>query len=355
MNRVLSIALLVLIAATAWAGGAGEAEMDDGTMVAFLLPTRQLPIWLAQGEELEAAFDAAGYETRVEFAEDVVERQVAQIENAVLLGADYLVIAGVDPFAISDAVENARAQGVTVIANDRLIMNTEAVDYYVTFDLFRLGEMQGEFIENELGLDAGETGPFTMEIFSGSPDDPNAQIFYDGQMSVLQDYIDSGVLDVVSGQVEFGVTATLGWDTGRAQSRMEDLLGAYYTDQAVDVILAANDSTALGAISALSSLGYGSGGRPFPVITGQDCELTAIKAIIAGEQSMSVFLDAKVLAERTLEVVDALEAGRDPSTDRTFDNNVIDVPTVLYDPVVVTEDNWEVAIERGLYTETDIE
>lgn len=354
MRQVVSIILLVLLAITAWAGGSAEAD-DDATLVAFLLPTRQLPIWLAQGDELEATFEAAGYQTRVEFAEDVVERQVSQIENAVLLGADYLVIAGVDPFAISEAVENAREQGVTIIANDRLIMNTEAVDYYVTFDLFRLGEMQGEFIESELGLDTGARGPFAMEVFSGSPDDPNAQIFYDGQMSVLRKYIDSGVLDVVSGQVDFGVTATLGWDTGRAQSRMEDLLGAFYTDRAVDVILAANDSTALGAISALSSLGYGSGDRPFPIVTGQDCELTAIKAIIAGEQSMSVFLDAKVLAERTLEVVDALEAGREPTTVTTFDNNVIDVPTVLYDPVVVTADNWEIVIERGLYTESDFQ
>jgi len=353
MRRIITVLLIVLVSASMWAGGAQEA--DETTLVAFLLPTRQLPIWLAQGEELEAAFQAAGYETRVEYAEDVVERQISQIENAVLLGADYLVIAGVDPFAISDAVENARAQGVTVIANDRLIMNTEAVDYYVTFDLFRLGEMQGEFIESELGLDSGADGPFTMEIFSGSPDDPNAQIFYDGQMSVLRPYMDNGTLDVVSGQIDFGVTATLGWDTGRAQSRMEDLLGAFYSDQAVEVILAANDSTALGAISALSSLGYGSAARPFPIVTGQDCELTAIKAIIAGEQSMSVFLDAKVLAERTLEIVDALEGERSPATVTTFDNNVIDVPTVLYDPVVVTGDNWRIVIDRGLYTESDFQ
>lgn len=354
MKRYLLVVLIVLVAATTWASGQAESG-DDETVVSFLLPTRELPIWLAQGEQLEATFDAAGYKTTVEYAEDVVERQAAQIENAVLLGADYIVVAGVDPFALSGALEPAQDAGITIIANDRLIMNTEAVDYYVTFDLFRLGEMQGEFIESELGLDDGETGPFTMEIVSGSPDDPNAQVFYDGQMSVLQEYIDNGTLVVKSGQIDFRDTATPRWESATAQSRMENVLGAFYSDDVLDVVLAANDSTALGVISALKSLGYGSGNRPFPILTGQDSELTAIKAILRGEQSMTVFLDAKVLAERVLDVVNALENGQTPQTSTTFDNNVKDVPTVMYEPVIVTEDNWEVVIERGLYEESDFE
>jgi putative multiple sugar transport system substrate-binding protein len=354
MKRLLVFALLLIVAFMGWAEGAQESG-DDSTMVAFLLPTRELPIWLAQGEQLEATFDEAGYETKVEFAEGVVERQVSQIENAMLQGADYLVIAGVDPFALSGAVERAKEQGATVIANDRLIMNTEAVDYYVTFDLFRLGEMQGQFIEEELGLDDGEEGPFTMEIVSGSPDDPNAQVFYDGQMSVLRPYIEEGVLNVKSGQVAFRDTATPKWESSAAQARMENVLGAYYSDDVLDVVLAANDSTALGTISALKSLGYGSDSRPFPIITGQDSELTAVKSILRGEQSMTVFLDAKELSERVLDVVNALEDGDQPETSTTFDNEVKEVPTVLYEPVIVTEDNWEIVIERGLYSEEDFE
>jgi putative multiple sugar transport system substrate-binding protein len=355
MRRSLAVVLVLLTMATLVyaAGGRDSSKASGKASITFLMPTKELPIWIAQGDELVAAFKAAGYNTKLEFAEDVVERQIAQIENATALGTNYLVIAAVDSFAISDAVEKAKAAGITIIADDRLIMNTKAVDYYVTFDLFHLGEIQGQYIERQLGLDKGKKGPFNMEIFSGSPDDPNAQIFYDGEMSILKKYIDQGVLRVKSGQKDFNVTATLNWDSAKAQSRMDNLLSAYYTSDLVDVVLCANDSTALGVISALSSMGYGSANRRFPIITGQDCELTAIKSIINGTQSMSIFLDAKVLAEKTLEIVEALHKGTKPKTDTTFNNNVIDVPTALYDPVLVDKSNWRIVIERGLYTEAD--
>ncbi len=353
-RKVLAVIVLCLVASSVFAGGSKEKSGTSAKpLVAFYMPTKELPIWIAQGNELVAAFDAAGFRTKLEFAEDVVERQIAQIENAILLGAKYVVIAAIDSFAISDVVEKAKAAGVVVIADDRLIMNTKAVDYYVTFDLFHLGEMQGQYIESKLGLDKGAKGPFTMEIFSGSPDDPNAQIFYDGELSILKKYVDKGVLVVKSGQKDFNVTATLNWDSAKAQARMDNLLGAYYTDDLVDVVLCANDSTALGVISALSSMGYGKGDRTFPIITGQDCELTAIKSIIGGTQSMSIFLDAKVLAAKTLEIVTALESGQKPKTDTTFNNKVIDVPTALYAPVLVDINNWKIVIDRGLYKESD--
>ncbi len=357
MTRKAALAIvLMMLSVSAFAGGTQDSGgARKKPLVAFYMPTKELPIWIAQGNELVAAFEAAGYQTKLEFAEDVVERQIAQIENAVLLGAKYVVIAAVDSFAMSEAVEKAKAAGIVVIADDRLIMNTKAVDYYVTFNLFRLGEIQGQYIESKLGLDKGKKGPFTMEIFSGSPDDPNAQIFYDGELSILKKYIDSGVLVVRSGQKDFNVTATLNWDSAKAQARMDNLLGAYYTDKLVDVVLCANDSTALGVISALSSMGYGKGNRPYPIITGQDCELTAIKSIIAGAQSMSIFLDAKVLATKTLEIVNALEQGTKPKTDTTFNNTVIDVPTALYEPVLVDKSNWKVVVERGLYKESDFQ
>ena len=196
-----------------------------------------------------------------------------QIDNAVLLGTNYLVISAVDSYSISDAVEKARAKGVKIIANDRLIMNTKAVDYYVTFDLVRLGEMQGEYIEKALGLNAGKKGPFNMEIISGSPDDPNSQLFYNGAMSVLKPYVDKGNLVIRSGQIEFNLTATMAWDTSKAMARMDNLLSAYYTKERIDAVLVAADTLAIGVVSALTSMGYGTAGRPFPVVTGQDCEL----------------------------------------------------------------------------------
>lgn len=349
----LVLVLLLIVMATVSAAG-GTEQASESPLVTFLMPTKEQPIWTAQGDELVAKFEAAGFRTRLEFAEDVVERQVSQIDTAVLLGSDYIVIAAVDSYALSDAVEKARADGVKIIANDRLIMNTKAVDFYVTFDLYKLGQIQGTYIEQTLGLDKGAKGPFNMEIIGGSPDDPNAQVFYNGAMSVLKKYLDAGSLRVPSGQVDFNVIATLQWDSSKAQARMDNLLGAYYTDKNVDAVLAAADCVALGAISALASMGYGSPERPFPIVTGQDCELTAIKSIIDGQQSMTMFLDAKELAERVYEVISAYERGEEPKADKTFYNDMFDVPTAMYEPLLVDKDNWRIVIDRGLYTEDEI-
>ncbi|MDD3997693.1 MAG: sugar-binding protein [Sphaerochaetaceae bacterium] len=353
MKKLVILLLLVVLMVPLFAG-AQQEQATKKPMVTFLMPTKEQPIWLFQGDELVKLFKEKGFETRLEYAEDIIERQVYQIENAVTLGTKYLVIAAVDSYSISDAVEKAKAAGVVVIANDRLIMNTKAVDYYVTFDLYRLGQMQGEYIERALGLDAGKKGPFNMEIVSGSPDDPNSQIFYNGAMSVLKKYLDAGSLVVRSGQLEFGVTATLAWDTAKAMARMDNLLSAYYTNDIVHAVLGAADCVSLGVISALTSMGYGTAGRPFPVVTGQDCELTAIKSIIEGKQTMSVFLDAKVLAEKTFEIIDAFEKGVALKPDKMYFNDVFDVPAVMYEPVAVDKDNWQIVIDRGLYTEADL-
>jgi len=354
MKKLTILVLLLALVLPVFAAGGKEGAAKEAPLVTFLMPTKEQPIWPAQGEQLVKRFSEAGYRTRLEFAEDVIERQVAQIENAVLVGTDYLVIAAVDSYTLSDAVEKAKREGVTIIANDRLIMNTKAVDFYVTFDLFELGVSQGTYIEQKLGLDKGAKGPFNLEIIGGSPDDPNSQVFYNGAMSVLKKYLDSGALVVPSGQVEFNVIATLNWDSSKAQSRMDNLLGAYYTDKNVDVVLAAADCVALGAVSALASMGYGTPARPFPIVTGQDCELTAIKSIMSGQQSMTMFLDPKVLAEKTFEVISAYERGEQPKADGEFYNDMINVPAAMYDTVVVDKDNWKVVVERGFYTEDDL-
>ena len=323
-------------------------------LVALLMPNKEQTLWLRYGERLEEIFSEAGYTTSLEFADDLTDRQVSQIENAILIGAKYIVLAPVDGYAVSDSVEKAKDEGIFIIAADRLIMNTEAVDYYVTFDLVKLGEIQGEYIVNTMGLADGN-GPFNLEIISGSPDDPNALLFYEGEMNVIQEYIDNEQLVVQSGQVSFDVTATLKWDSATAQSRMDNILSSYYSDgEKIDVILSAADCTALGAISSLESMGYGNDELPLPVITGQDCEVTAIKNILAGKQSMSIFLDPVVFSNKILELVESLNAGEEPTVDATYNNEAIDVPAVLYEPVALTKDNYELLIERGFYTEEDL-
>ena len=354
MKKLLSLILACMMILLALPGCAGTAAGTSGkTKVGLAMPTKEQPIWIAQGERLKEAFEAAGYEVVLEYAEDVAERQITQVENMLLKGCKYLIIASVDGYAVSDVVKKAKQAGATVIASDRLIMNTADVDYYMTFDLVRMGEIQGEYIESALGLKDGK-GPFTLEIFSGSPDDPNSIPFYDGAMSVLKPYIDSGKLVVKSGQIGLDVTGTLKWDSATAQSRMDNIISSYYNDVKLDAVLVAADCLALGVISSLNSLGYGSADKPFPVITGQDSELTAIKYILEGKQSMTVFLDAKLLSEKMLTLVSDLEAGKTITPDTTYNNGTKDVPTLLYDPVLITKDNYQLLIERGFYTEDDL-
>jgi putative multiple sugar transport system substrate-binding protein len=354
MKKLLSLILACMMILLALSGCASTAAGTSAkTKVGLAMPTKEQPIWIAQGERLKEAFEAAGYEVVLEYAEDVAERQITQIENMLLKGCKYLIIASVDGYAVSDVVKKAKESGATVIASDRLIMNTADVDYYMTFDLVRMGEIQGEYIESALGLKDGK-GPFTLEIFSGSPDDPNSIPFYDGAMSVLKPYIDSGKLVVKSGQIGLDVTGTLKWDSATAQSRMDNIISSYYNDVKLDAVLVAADCLALGVISSLNSLGYGSADKPFPVITGQDSELTAIKYILEGKQSMTVFLDAKLLSEKMLALVNDLEAGKTITQDTTYNNGAKDVPTLLYDPVLITKDNYQLLIERGFYTEDDL-
>jgi len=354
MKKLLSLILACMMILLALTGCAGAATGTSGkTKVGLAMPTKEQPIWIAQGERLTEAFEAAGYEVVLEYAEDVAERQITQVENMLLKGCKYLIIASVDGYAVSDVVKKAKEAGATVIASDRLIMNTADVDYYMTFDLVRMGEIQGEYIETALGLKDGK-GPFTLEIFSGSPDDPNCIPFYDGAMSILKPYIDSGKLVVKSGQIGLDVTGTLKWDSATAQSRMDNIISSYYNDENLDAVLVAADCLALGVISSLNSLGYGSADKPFPVITGQDSELTAIKYILEGKQSMTVFLDAKLLSEKMLALVNDLEAGKTIIQDTTYNNGSKDVPTLLYDPVLITKDNYQLLIERGFYTEDDL-
>jgi putative multiple sugar transport system substrate-binding protein len=344
--------MMVMLALAGCAGTATTGTASK-TKIGLAMPTKEQPIWIAQGERLTEAFEAAGFEVVIEYAEDVAERQITQVENMLLKGCKYLIIASVDGYAVSDVVKKAKEAGATVIASDRLIMNTADVDYYMTFDLVRMGEIQGEYIEKALGLKDGK-GPFTLEIFSGSPDDPNSIPFYEGAMNILQPYIDSGMLVIKSGQVNLNVTGTLKWDSATAQSRMDNIISSYYNDEKLDAVLVAADCIALGVISSLNSLGYGSAERPFPIITGQDSELTAIKYILDGKQSMTVFLDAKLLSEKMVALVGDLEAGKAITADTTYNNGMKDVPTLMYDPVLIDKDNYTLLIDRGFYTAEEL-
>ncbi len=335
----------------------GLAFAQDKGTVGISMPTKSSARWIADGNNMVAQFEAAGYDTDLQYADDNIPNQLAQIENMVVKGVDALVIAAIDGTTLSDVLFQAADQGIPVIAYDRLIRDSENVDYYATFDNFQVGVLQGSYIRDALDLDNTE-GPYDIELFGGSPDDNNAYFFYDGAMSVLQPYIDSGKLVVQSGQTGMDKVSTLRWSGSAAQARMDNLLSAYYSDAQVDAVLSPYDGLSIGIISSLKGVGYGSGNLPMPVITGQDAEIPSVKSIVAGEQTSTIFKDTRELAGITVEMVDALLSGGEvPVNDtETYDNGVKVVPSYLLSPVLVDKDNYqEVLIDSGYYTEAELQ
>lgn len=328
---------------------------DEAGFVGIAMPTKSSERWVSDGENMAKEFEKLGYRTDLQYAEDVVENQISQIENMITKGVDILVIASIDGEALTDVLQKANEQGIDVIAYDRLIMNSDHVSYYATFDNFQVGVLQGTYIEEKLGLKDGE-GPFNIELFAGSPDDNNAYFFFDGAMSVLKPYIDSGQLIVKSGQTDFDQIAILRWDGETAQARMDNLLSAHYTTEKVDAVLSPYDGISIGIISSLKGVGYGK--EDMPIITGQDAELASVKSIIAGEQTQTVFKDTRELAKKAVTMAEAVLKGKEAEVNdtETYDNGVKVVPSYLLEPVSVDISNYkEVLIDSGYYTKEDLQ
>ena len=333
-----------------------QAIAQDKGTIGISMPTKSSARWIADGDNMVKVFTELGYGTDLQYAEDDIPNQLAQIENMVTKGVKVLVIAAIDGTTLSAILQQAHDSGVKVIAYDRLIRDSANVDYYATFDNFQVGVLQAGSIVDGLGLKDGK-GPFNIELFGGSPDDNNAFFFYDGAMSVLQPYIDSKKLVVQSGQMGMDKVGTLRWDGAVAQARMDNLLSAYYGDKRVDAVLSPYDGLSIGILSSLKGVGYGSADQPMPIVSGQDAEVPSIKSMIAGEQYSTVFKDTRELAKVTANMVDALLAGKEvPVNDtKTYDNGVKVVPSYLLKPVSVGRDNWEeILIGSGYYTKDQI-
>ena len=348
LKRTLSALVLGAFAATASASGVlAQAKPSVG----IAMPTKASARWIDDGNNIVKALKERGYGTDLQYAEDDIPNQLSQVENMVTKGAKALVIAAIDGTTLSDVLKQAKAKGITVIAYDRLIRDTPDVDYYATFDNFQVGVQQAQSIEQGLGLKEGK-GPFNIELFGGSPDDNNAYFFYNGAMSVLQPYIDSGKLVVASGQKGMDKVATLRWDGATAQARMDNLLSAFYGKKRVDAVLSPYDGLSIGIISSLRGIGYGNSDQPMPIVSGQDAEVPSIKAMLRGEQYSTIFKDTRDLARVTADMVDAVLNGKEvPVNDtKTYNNGVKVVPSYLLKPVVVYKSNWEkVLIDGGYY------
>lgn len=346
--RTAAIALAIGVSWSAMGAAGALAET-----VGISMPTKSSARWIADGENMVRQFQDAGYDTDLQYAEDDIPNQLAQVENMITKGVDVLVIAAIDGTTLSNALANAKAADIKVIAYDRLIRDTPDIDYYATFDNFKVGVEQASSLVAGLEERFPDDKPWNVELFGGSPDDNNAYFFYDGAMSVLQPLIDAGDIVIPSGQAGMQTVGTLRWDGAVAQARMDNLLSANYTDKDVHGVLSPYDGLSIGILSSLKGVGYGSGDQAMPIVTGQDAEVPSVKSILADEQYSTVFKDTRELARVTVGMVDALLKGGEPEINdtETYDNGVTVVPSYLLEPVGVDGSNWEqVLVESGYYT-----
>ncbi len=345
---------MAITALTGCAGGAGGAGGSGKSKVGVSMPTKDLQRWNQDGDNMKKELEAAGYEVDLQYANNDVATQLSQVENMINSGCKVLVIAAIEGSSLGTALDKAEAKNIPVIAYDRLLMDNAGVDYYATFDNYMVGTIQGTYVKDTLDLD-NATGPFNIEFTAGDPGDNNAGFFFNGAYDVLKPYIEAGKLNVVSGQTKFEDVATPSWKTETAQSRAENILSSYYADGTnVDVWLCSNDSTALGVENALATNYNGK----YPIITGQDCDISNVKNMLAGKQSMSVFKDTRTLASQVVKMVGQIIKGEtvDVNNTETYDNGKKVVPSYLCEPVFADIDNYEsILIDSGYYQASDLQ
>ncbi|MFC3989424.1 multiple monosaccharide ABC transporter substrate-binding protein [Actinoplanes siamensis] len=332
---------------------------NSGALIGITMPTKSSERWIHDGDNLKTQLEGLGYKVDLQYAENDIPTQTQQLDSQITKGAKLLIIASIDGTALSTQLDNAKAANIPVIAYDRLIRDNANVDYYTTFDNFKVGVQQATSLLTGLGVlkadgSKGDAkGPFNVELFAGSPDDNNATFFFNGAKSILDPYIKDGTLVVKSGQTDFKTVATLRWDPETAQKRMENILTSTYKGSVkVNGVLSPYDGISIGILSALKSGGYGTDGK-YPIVTGQDAELASVKSIIKGEQYSTIYKDTRQLAKVTGEMADAILKGQTPQTNNTtdYDNGKKVVPAQLLQSVVVDKDNYQKEIvDSGYYT-----
>ncbi|UUU21806.1 multiple monosaccharide ABC transporter substrate-binding protein [Streptomyces sp. DSM 40750] len=357
LASIATAASLALTLSACGQSSEGGSETDSsgstkGATIGIAMPTKSSERWISDGKNVVENLEAKGYKTQLVYGEDQPETQVSQIENLIAQDVKALIIAAIDNKSLDNVLQQAKEANIPVISYDRLILGSENVDYYASFDNSKVGELQANYIVEKLGLKEGK-GPFNIELFAGSNDDNNTKYFFNGAMSVLKPYIDDKKLVVQSKQTELTQVTTLRWDGATAQGRMDDILTASYKSEKVDAVLSPYDGISIGILSALKSDGYGSKSKPLPVLTGQDAELASVKSIIAGQQTQTVYKDLRELAKVTSNMVDAVLNDKKVETNdtETYDNGAKVVPAYLLEPVSVDKANYEkVLVDGGYYT-----
>jgi putative multiple sugar transport system substrate-binding protein len=372
LSRITTASLGLLLAVGLTACGSSTKSVDAtssdgdnaGALVGVTMPTKSSERWIHDGDNVKAGLEKLGYKVDLQYAENDIPTQVNQIENQITKGAKLLVIASIDGTAITTQLQQAADNKIPVIAYDRLIRNSPDVDYYATFDNYKVGVQQATSLLTGLGLQKADgskgtaKGPFNIELFAGSPDDNNATFFFNGAMDTLKPFISSGQLVVKSGQTDFKTVAILRWDPATAQKRMEDVITKTYAGGTkVQGVLSPYDGLSIGILSALRSSGYGTAGQPYPIVTGQDAELASVKSIISGEQYSTIFKNTRELAEVTVTMADTVLTGGTPKVNNTkdYDNGKKIVPSFLLDPVIVDKTNYEkILLDARYYTKAQL-
>lgn len=347
MKKIVSILLCGLLLCSCFAG-----VLAEGQKVGISMPTKDLQRWNQDGDYMQKMFEEQGYVVDLQYGANDVQQQLNQVINMINNGCEVVVIAAIEGSSLGSALDLAKEKGIPVIAYDRLLMESDGVSYYATFDNYAVGTLQGTYIKEAMDLDNAE-GPFFFEATAGDPGDNNAGYFFQGAMDVLQPYIDAGKLVVKSGQITFEEVATPSWKSETAQTRANSIISFYDDGSDIAAWLCSNDSTALGVINALEDNYDGE----WPIITGQDCDKANVKKMIEGKQSMSVFKDTRTLAAQVVKMVGQILVGEevDVNDTETYNNGKITVPSFLCVPVFGSADNYvELLIESGYYTEDDL-
>ncbi|GAA2335048.1 sugar ABC transporter substrate-binding protein [Streptomyces cuspidosporus] len=357
VRALAALAALLTLSLTATACGqeaVGGSRYKGGNSntIGIAMPVKTSERWIADGKNMVKQFQAAGYKTDLQYGEDDVRTQVAQLENMITKQYKLLVIAPIDGTALTDVLQSAHDANIPVISYDRLILGSKYVDYYATFDNFKVGVLQASYLVKKLGLTEGKKGPFNIELFAGSSDDNNTRYFFNGAMSVLKPYLADGRLVVRSGQTKLNQLYTEKWSGKAAQDRMENLLNKAYSNADVNAVLSPYDGMSMGILSALQGVGYGTKSKPYPFVSGQDAELPSIKSIIRGEQTQTVYKDTRKLAKATVQMATAkLDGGKPQVNDTTsYNNGKKVVPAYLLNPVSIDKSNTQLLVKEGYYT-----
>ena len=354
---VLLILSLTIILLTACAGSSSGGPSSDAGLVGISMPTRIVERWIFEGDFMKEALEAEGFEVDLQFANDQIMDQVAQIENMITNGAKFLIICPIDGTTLSAPLAKAKENDAYVLSYDRLIEGTPDVDFFAAFDSPSIGNQLGKSLMEGIGAaNATPDNPLFIELFAGSLDDSETIFYFEGAMEMIQPYLDSGAVVVKSNQVTLEQTATPGWDGLVAQNRMQNLLSAHYTTDTIAGVLSPYDGLSLGIISAFRAVGYGADDKPMPIVTGQDCERPSLISIWNNEQYSSIFLDFPLVAGRVVEITLATLRGETVSMDMTRNNGAADIATFIVAANVITKENIpEFFFDRGTLTEEDLQ